>query len=479
MNTVNTAAQRQRLRRIGIVLGVVGALAGFFWALPEPGDERLAAPAEGFVVRDVRLFDGERVVEQATVVVRAGRIVEAGPGVAVPPGLEVVDGRGRTLLPGLIDAHVHTWGNALAETLNFGVTTVLDMFSDPGPARELRRSRASFAPRAHADLFSAGWLATAPRGHGTQFGLPVPTLSTPDEAAVWVDARLAEGSDYIKIVYEPRDANGLGAPFPSLDGATLAALVAATQARGRLAVVHVSRLFAAHEALEAGADGLVHVHADRVADDALVQLARERGAFVTPTLAVIAGIDPTLPLPEGSDTIEKNGGENRGGTRGDSRRNNQRESQRENQRFAADPAVRPYLTPEQRRGLESSPGTKLVMFRLATALASVRTLHEGGVEILAGSDAPNPGTAHGASLHHELELLVRAGLTPIEALRAATSVPARRFGLADRGRIAPGLRADLLLVAGDPTTEIRATRTIERIWKNGAAVERRRYPEAP
>ena len=459
MDKVTTAAQRQRLRRIGIGLGVVGALVGFFWALPEPGDERLAAPAKGFVVRDVRLFDGERVVEQATVVVRAGRIVEAGPGVAVPPGLEVVDGQGRTLLPGLIDAHVHTWGDALAETLNFGVTTVLDMFSDPGPARELRRSRASFAPRAHADLFSAGWLATAPRGHGTQFGLPVPTLSTPDEAPAWVDARLAEGSDYIKIVYEPRDANGLGAPFPSLDGATLAALVVATQARGRLAVVHVSRLFAAHEALEAGADGLVHVHADRVADDALVQLARERGAFVTPTLAVIAGIDPTLPLPEGSDTIEKN--------------------QRENQRFAADPAVRPYLTPEQRRGLESSPGTKLVMFRLATALASVRTLHEGGVEILAGSDAPNPGTAHGASLHHELELLVRAGLTPIEALRAATSVPARRFGLADRGRIAPGLRADLLLVAGDPTTEIRATRTIERIWKNGAAVERRRYPEAP
>jgi imidazolonepropionase-like amidohydrolase len=101
------------------------------------------------------------------------------------------------------------------------------------------------------------------------------------------------------------------------------------------------------------------------------------------------------------------------------------------------------------------------------------------VEILAGSDAPNPGTAHGASLHHELELLVRAGLTPIEALRAATSAPARRFGLADRGRIAPGQRADLLLVAGDPTADILATRAIERIWKNGAVVERRRYPEAP
>jgi len=453
MHRLTTAAGRQRLRRIGVVLAVAAALAGFFWALPEPDDERLAPPAPGFVVRDVRLFDGEHVVERATVVVRAGRITEAGPGVAVPPDLQVVEGRGRTLMPGLIDAHVHTWGDALAETLNFGVTTVLDMFSDPGPARVLRRSREALAPRAHADLFSAGWLATAPRGHGAQFGLPVPTLGTPGEASAWVDARLAEGSDYIKIVYEPRDANGLGAPFPSLDRATMAALIAATQARGRLAMVHVSRLVAAHEALEAGADGLVHVHADRVADAALVQLARERGAFVTPTLAVIAGFDPTPPATAGEA--------------------------RENQRFAADPAVRPYLTPDQRRGLENSAGTKLVMFRLDTALASVRALHEGGVDILAGSDAPNPGTAHGASLHHELELLVRAGLTPIEALRAATSVPARRFDLADRGRIAPGQRADLLLVAGDPTTDIRATRAIERIWKNGAGVERRRYPEAP
>jgi imidazolonepropionase-like amidohydrolase len=431
----------------------VAALMGFFWALPEPGDERLAPPAAGFAVRDVRLFDGERLIDRATVVVRAGRIVAAGPDVAVPAGLEVVDGRGRTLLPGLIDAHVHTWGDALAETLNFGVTTVLDMFSDPASARELHRTRDTLSPRGHADLFTAGYLATAPGGHGTQFGLPVPTLEKAEEATAWVDARLAEGSDFIKIVYEPRTAEGLGPPFPSLDRATMAALIAATQARGRPAVVHVSRLVPAHEALEAGANGLVHVHADQVADADLVQRARQRGAFVTPTLAVIAGFDPTLPATPGAP--------------------------REGGRLAADPALRPFLTPDQRRGLEHQPGRTLTGFRLERALASVRALHEGGVEILAGSDAPNPGTAHGASLHHELELLVRAGLSPTEALRAATAAPARRFGLADRGRIAPGQRADLLLVSGDPTADIRATRAIERIWKNGAAVERRRYPDLP
>lgn len=432
-------------------VAIAAALVAFILALPEPGDRAADPAAPGFAIRDVRVFDGERVLSNATVVVRDGRIVTAAPDATIPAGLEVIDGRGRTLLPGLIDAHVHTYEHALAETINFGVTTVLDMFSDPGTLRELRPTRESLAPRAHADLYSAGWLATAPGGHGTQFGLPVPTLTSPAEAPAWVDARIADGSDFVKIVYEPRDARGLGPPFPSLDRATMSALVAAAHARGRLAVVHVSRLEPARAAIEAGADGLVHVHSDRVADPAFADLVRERGAFVTPTLAVIAGFDPRRSAGE----------------------------PRENERLAADPAIRPYLTPAQRRGLESGFEQRLVVFRLEAALASVRALHAAGVEILAGSDAPNPGTAHGASLHHELELLVRAGLTPVEALRAATSGPARRFGLADRGRIAPGMRADLVLVAGDPTVDVRATRAIERIWKNGAPIERRRYPEDP
>ncbi len=76
-------------------------------------------------------------------------------------------------------------------------------------------------------------------------------------------------------------------------------------------------------------------------------------------------------------------------------------------------------------------------------------------------------------------MLVRAGLTPTESLAAATSVPARRFRLNDRGTIAVGRRADLVLVDGDPTVDVTATRAIVAIWKNGAAVERRRYPARP
>ena len=106
------------------------------------------------------------------------------------------------------------------------------------------------------------------------------------------------------------------------------------------------------------------------------------------------------------------------------------------------------------------------------AHAAVGALRRAGVPILAGTDAPAPSLAHGLSLHHELELLVLSGLTPLEALASATSAPARAFGFHDRGRIAEGLRADLLLVNGDPTIDIRATRDIVGVWKIGVQYSR-------
>jgi imidazolonepropionase-like amidohydrolase len=107
---------------------------------------------------------------------------------------------------------------------------------------------------------------------------------------------------------------------------------------------------------------------------------------------------------------------------------------------------------------------------IANARDSVRRLHDAGVPILAGTDAPNRNTVHGASLHEELAQLVDVGLTAQEALAAATSRPADAFGLRDRGRIAVGKRADLLLVEGDPTRDILDSRRILTVWKNGFRV---------
>jgi Amidohydrolase family len=147
-----------------------------------------------------------------------------------------------------------------------------------------------------------------------------------------------------------------------------------------------------------------------------------------------------------------------------------------NAALADDPAIAPYLTPDDVRMLNASfAGPTAAPDLLKIPGETVKALKAAGVRVLAGTDCGNPGTAHGASLHRELSLLVAAGLKPVEALAAATALTADVFHLTDRGRIAPGLRADLVLVAGDPTTEIAATRRIVGVWKQGRAIDRAAY----
>jgi imidazolonepropionase-like amidohydrolase len=135
-------------------------------------------------------------------------------------------------------------------------------------------------------------------------------------------------------------------------------------------------------------------------------------------------------------------------------------------RLIEDPILGPKLSEEEIESLRDwFPGRQ--EFGDEIEYATLIALHDAGVPVLAGSDAPNGGTIVGATLHMELELLVEAGLTPLEALRAATSEPAATFDLADRGRIAVGLRADLLLVEGAPDRTITDTRRIVGIWKAG------------
>jgi imidazolonepropionase-like amidohydrolase len=421
-----------------LIIAAAALLALFVVALPTPGAiEAPVMPDGSFVISNVRLFDGERTTENATVVVRNGLIESAGAAIEAPAGLPVVDGAGKTLLPGLIDAHTHVWQAALRESVVFGVTTELDMFTSPEVVAAGRRKRDDLASRDETDLFSAGTLVTAPGGHGTEYGMHIPTLEHAADARAFVEARIAEGSDYIKIVLE--DGSAFGMKTPALDRERLCATVTAAHALERLALVHATTLGGAREAAACGADGLVHVFGDAEADGELVALVKERGMFVIPTLTVLESLDPASGEPA----------------------------------VAADAKLEPYLTVAQRTNLRATfPFRKTSRTKLDNAIANVRALHAAGVSILSGTDAPNPGTAHGASLHRELELLVRAGLAPVEALAAATSVPGKRFGLTGRGRVAKGNRADLVLVDGDPTRDILATRAIVAVWKNGHPVTR-------
>lgn len=221
-------------------------LRGVAAALMLAGAERVSAqtpPATATAFVNLRVFDGERVLPRATVVIEGDRIRAVGPEVRPPAGARLVDGRGRTLLPGLIDAHTHSWGDALPRALVFGVTAHLDMFTEWRFAAALRREQAAGNVTARAHLFSSGTLVTAPGGHGTEYGMPIPTLSRAEDAASFVDARLGEGSDFIKAVYD--DGSGFGLRWPTLDRPTLQAVAKAARVRGRLAVVHISQRRAA------------------------------------------------------------------------------------------------------------------------------------------------------------------------------------------------------------------------------------------
>ena len=161
-----------------------------------------------FAITQVDVFDGSVLSKNQSVVVTDGTITDVGADLDLPPGLPTVEGAGCMLLPGLIDSHVHIEGEAsLRQSLIFGVTTVLDMFCDYREARELRNLVAN-PDRQVADFLTAGTLVTAPNGHGTEYGLTIPTISTPEEAESFVDARISEGSQFIKIVYDDGSAYG-------------------------------------------------------------------------------------------------------------------------------------------------------------------------------------------------------------------------------------------------------------------------------
>jgi dihydroorotase-like cyclic amidohydrolase len=251
----------------------------------------LSAPAQtgssganqkrALVISNVRVFDGERVIQRATAVVQGGKIVAVSSSARIPAGAEVINGTGMTLLPGLIDSYTLPRGRpSLRQSLIFGVTTNLGMFTpNPQPEVDIRREQAEGKATNRADLFSAGVVVTVPGGHGTQYGVPIPTINESAQAQAFVDARIAEGSDYIASILDD-----VRVRHPSLSLETLKAVIMAAKRRGKLAVVHVGVENNARQAIEAEADGLIRLYCDGQPDVSFARLAKSRGAFVISSL---------------------------------------------------------------------------------------------------------------------------------------------------------------------------------------------------
>jgi imidazolonepropionase-like amidohydrolase len=307
-----------------------------------------------------------------------------------------------------------------------------------------RTQRASIGNVTEADTYTAGIGATPPGGHPTELfkdmpagmALP-PTLASGDDANAFMKARVDAGSDYIKVLQDDGARPGRSASLPAFTPERFAVTLKAAKATGKRVVVHIQQLADARIAVANGANALEHAICDAPVDDALVAEMKIKGVAQTATLSTYAGL-------AGSDDARK---------------------------LAADPAIAPYLTARQ-QGMLGLVWKRPRPADFAIASANTGRFAKAGMMIIAGTDAPNPTTAFGPSLHLEMALMVRAGLTPTQALVSATSAPAAFFGTADRGRIAPGLKADMVLIDGDPTRDIAATRRIVAIWKNGYLVNR-------
>ncbi|MDR0322220.1 MAG: amidohydrolase family protein [Treponema sp.] len=389
---------------------------------------------------NAKVFDGENLINDTTVLIKDGYIQAVGG--AVPTDAIIIDAGGATLIPGLIDAHVHTNIDGLRDALKFGVTTELAM-NGSWPERK----RKKVAKRNDiADVRASGMGVVPPGGHPTQYMAnssnlllryfySYPFVSTPNEAEKFIAKQVATGADYIKIFIE--DGTIVGHPnLPTPSNETIHAAVLSAHKHNKMALFHATTAAGSKQAIEAGADGLMHLFVDVPHTLELIEAIAKSGAFVVPTLALT------------SSAFGKNGAA-----------------------LSSDERVRSRLNAKWLDHLSGSINT-YPQGNLDYIFASVIALHQAGIDILAGSDVSEPipglgGLAHGATLHHELQMLVAAGLEPVEALRAATSIPARRFGLTDRGRIAPGLIADLILIDGNPLVNISDTLSIRSVWHRG------------
>jgi imidazolonepropionase-like amidohydrolase len=439
---------------------------------------RSLSPPPALWIHDVAVLDvatGARTPDR-DVLVRGDRIEAITPTGTqrAPEDANLVDGTGATLLPGLVDAHAHVYSDpsppwqlelpdpdwVLRSYLYCGVTTVFDAADASGDAFE-RRERVAAGLLLGPRILTAGPAITAEGGHPVALVRAVAPwwlgwyvaprtavqVTGPEQAREAADEVARAGADLVKVIVDhlPQEA-------PRLDGAEIRAAVEAAHARGVRVVAHIGRLEDALDAARAGVDAWVHgIYRERLSDEAIAELA-SFGIPMVPTLAVFDSYAQVLDgRPRAATALEREIGTP--GTLA--------ALEHVPQDAAALSIFRPFLE-EMRRERGSNPD-------------NVRRLHAAGVTILAGSD-PQNGVFPGAAMHRELALLVAAGLTPAEAIRAATLAPARfltQDAEPEYGEVKVGRRADLLLVDGDPTADVGVLSKIRAVILRGVELKRK------
>ncbi len=388
-------------------------------------------PVTAFTGATVIDGTGAPAIEDAVVLVSGGRITEVGPSsrVAVPDNATHIDLRGKTLLPGFINAHGHVTGNdraALDQQLllygRYGVTTVFSLGGEGPDGLALRDEPA----QGRARLFVAG---------------PVVTGTTPEAVAEEVEKNAAMNVDWIKI----RVDDNLGTTSKMPRDAWKAAIDRA-HARGLPVAAHIFYREDALDLLREGVDLIAHSIRDQPVNAEIIQLARDRGVCVSPTLMreVSTFIYESRPQFFDDEFFL---------------------------RYADEDAVAQWSTPERQQQIRASASAQQYKVALEQASANIKPLAHGGVRIAMGTDTGPAGRFQGYFEHLELEHLVKSGLTPMQAIVAATGDAARCMRQEGAiGVIRPGAHADLVAYGANPAEDIRHTRTLEAVWVGGDPV---------
>ncbi len=441
---------------------------------PPPLVTRPTVTPGPIVVHDVAVFDGLSlaVSPPRDVLIENGRIARIAPAGSIAGGGRMfLDGRGRTLMPGLIDVHGHVanasappWMGAwpdpernLQRYLYAGVTTVFDP-ADMAPAAFERRDAVRDGRLLGPRILAAGPVFTAPGGHpvaAARAMLPwwlrwyvvshmTREIRTAEQAQAAIAALAPFHPSAIKVAV---DAIPLAEPV--FEGALLRAVVEAARGAGLRTVAHVGTVADALAAADAGAAAWMHgVYKERIPDELIPRFA----AAGIPCVATITVFDSYADLIEGKREASAL------------------------ERESVPSEILDAFTPVP-AGYDLRPFEEYFELLTTTRAArrdNVRRLHAAGVTILAGSDA-QPGVFPGPGLHRELAALVESGLSPAQALRAATGDAARFVTASDDpeyGIVAEGKIADLVLVDGDPTVDITATSRISAVLQGGAPLER-------
>ncbi len=368
-------------------------------------------------------MDRERILTRRAILVAGGRIIALGSvdSVAIPAGARVLDGHDRWFVtPGLADMHVHLrYESDLTLLLANGITLVRNMRGTPWHL-DIRR-RVADGTLAGPRIVTAGPVFYGYRGAG----------ATAEEARALVDSQATAGYDFIKVYDRlPQPAYQAAVDEAGRRGLPVAGHVPGDGTYG----TGLARALELHQAsIEHAEQFIYHYFGDDLDPARIPEVARAvraAGTTVTPTLVTIPGL---IAQWERHDSM------------------------------LAAPASR-YLTPETYAWWRTDPGHSSAINRTFVPFLSalVAGLHRAGVPLMAGTDFYLPGTVAGASLHEELRLLVGAGLTPFEALAAATRVPAEYLrDTVNSGTIAVGRRADLLVLEGNPLEDI--TQTTRRV----------------